>query len=148
MFKFQLAILMLVVLSSCSAMLPGSETDLFPNPGYGLTPEDPLGLHASFENEAAKKTAAYFNELRTPGGERLLLVAKSKVPNPNYKKPKIVLYNWITGEQINQGNGRFLVKYELASESGKDSLDIYVNHFIRKDPQIPGSLMRASERNY
>ena len=148
MFKFQLAILMLVVLSSCSAMLPGAETELFPGQVYGVTPEDPLSLHASFEKEATKKAEAYFNDLRTPEGEKLQLVGKTRVPNPNYKKPKIILYNWITGEQINQCNGRFLVKYQLATESGKDRVDIYVNHFIRKDPQIPDSLVLASQGSH
>ena len=145
MFKFQLAILLLVVLSSCSSLLPGAETKLFPGPDHGHSPEDPLSLQANFEKEALEKTTAYVKQLRTAGGEKLHLTGKTKVHNPGYKKPKIVLYNWITGEPINKGNGRFLVKYQLASESGKDSVDLYVNHFISRDPQIPGSLVMARE---
>jgi len=67
------------------------------------------------------------------------------VANPNFKKTKIILYNWISGEQINQGNGRFLVRYELESESGRDSLQLYVNHFIKGALLIPHSLFLADD---
>ena len=85
--------------------------------------------------------------LRTAEGEKLEVISKLKVDNPNYKKPKIVLYNWITGEQINHGNGRFLYRYELKSETGRNSLQLYVNHFIKGEPLIPDSLILADDIN-
>lgn len=144
MFKFQFAVLLLVVLSSCSAIhldegIPSR------NPEYGLSPEHPLALYSNFREAATEKTEEYLKGLRTAGGEKLRIVGRSKVPNPNYKAPKLVLYNWITGEQINQGNGSFLVRYELQSESGKDSLLLYVNHFVREEPLKPVSLVTADD---
>lgn len=38
--------------------------------------------------------------------------------------------------------------YRSEEESGKDRVDIYVNHFIRKDPQIPNSLVLASQGSH
>lgn len=127
--KTPFALLLLVLLTACSTTNLDYSLPNAIDARYGYSPELPLALPAQFKGEASKKTINFIEQLKTESGEPLKVVGASKVPNPQFKKPKLVLYNWITGEQINQGNGSFLMKYQLASETGKDSLELYVNHF-------------------
>lgn len=145
MFRFQFAVLLLVVLNACSTMNPDSIPGYSTDPVYGYSPDHPLSLHAGSAREASEKVEAYFSGLQTPDGERLRVTGKTRVENPNYKKPRIVLYNWITGEQINPGNGSFLVKYELSTDTGEAFREVYVNHFTREEPRVPHALISAPD---
>lgn len=142
--KPQLLILLLLVLTGCSTT-NFNQLPYTTHPDHGYTPLNPLTLNASFEEVASRKTAEFIDCLRSTRGEKLVIADKTKVPNPSYNKPKMVLYNWITGEQINQGNGRFLIKYQLQTETGNDTLYLYVNHFVRGQLEVPHSLVLAEE---
>lgn len=144
--KPMLVILLSWMLTGCSTTGFGDPLIFTTDPDYGYSPQEPLALYSPFEEESSRRTAELVQNLRTAKGEKLMIVDKTKVENPNYKEPRIVLYNWITGEQINQGNGRFLTRYELQSESGGDPLNLFVNHEVRGQLRIPGSLHLARDR--
>ena len=116
--KMQLLILLLVH-TGCSATRLDDGIPHSVDPNYGYSPHWPIALSSSFEEEASRKTADFLGSLRTANGENLEVVGKFKVANPNYRKPKIILYNWIAGEHINQGNGRFLIQYQLRPLNGR-----------------------------
>lgn len=138
-------ILMLLVLNACSASRFDPSLQYSTDPDYGYSPQEPLVLYTNFEEAASKKANKFFENLRTAKGEKLIVVEMTKVANPNYKKPTIVLYNWITDEQMNKGNGKFLIQYQLKSEGGTDSLQLYVNHFMKGSPLVPNSLFLADD---
>ena len=62
MFKFQFAVLLLFILSSCSS-IKFNEGIHATDPAYGYSPKHPIALYANFEEEASRKTAEYFNDL-------------------------------------------------------------------------------------
>src|SRR5690606_17435262 len=125
--KFTMAFLLMLGTNAYSQ----KELPLFKSaetPEVGLSPENPVIISTPYKQKTLKKTAYFLNGLRNENGEKLEVIEISKVPNPNFKKPDILLHNFITGEVINKGNGKFIKKFTLKSQNSGEIYELYVNN--------------------
>src|SRR5690606_34360554 len=103
--------------------------------------DDPIIINDRFQLQTMKKAEYFFNGLRTHQGEKLEVTKITEVPNPKFKKPAILIHNYITGEVINKGNGKFLKKVTVRAEDSGDIYEIYVNTNIKQDLQVPQAFL-------
>lgn len=117
-----------------------SEFPLFKSaktPDVGLSPENPVIINTPFKQRTLKKTAYFLKGLRTQSGEKLEVIEVTEIPNPNFKKPAILLHNFITGEVINKGNGKFIKKVTLKAQGSCEIYELYVNNHVKEDLLVP-----------
>ncbi|MEP6262780.1 MAG: hypothetical protein ABJ092_14485 [Gillisia sp.] len=107
------------------------------DPVTGLSAYSPIVIHTPYKHQTRKKAEYFFTGLRTRNGEKLQVTAIKDVPNPNFKKPKILLHNYITGEVINKGNGKFLKKVTLKSEESGEIYELFINTNIKDELLVP-----------
>ncbi len=117
-------------------------------PEYGLNPQNPVAVYTPYKLETSRKMKYFLKGLRTKGGVKLVVVQILSIPNPRYKKPAIVLHNFITGEIISKGNGELIKKVILRAENSDKFFELYVNHYIKADLEVPKSFTFKAPENY
>lgn len=117
-------------------------------PEHGFNPENPVAVCTPYKLKSSKKMDYFLEGLRTKNGEKLVVIDISSISNPNYKKPAILLHNFITGEVINKGNGRFLKKITLKEEKSDKTYELYVNNHIKENLRIPRVFSFQATENY
>jgi len=118
-----------------------STTDL----SYGYTAENPVAIKNADLNNSIGSSYYYLSRLRTEKENKLQLIQRYSVENPNYKKPTIALKNRFTGEPLNYGSGPILDLYILRPENETDTIKIYINPYLKGTVKIPSGLKFEKE---
>ncbi len=118
-----------------------STTDL----SYGYSDENPVPIKNADLNSSIGSSYYFLSRLRTEKGNKLKLIQRYSVENPNYKKPAIALQNRFTGEPLNYGTGPMLDCYILKAENESDTFRIYINPYLNGTPKIPCGLKFEKE---
>jgi len=144
-FTFILAIGL--ILTSCVVTNPKffSDTTLTEDPSYGYTAENPITIKNADLNNSIGSSYYYLSRLRTEKGNKLLLVQRFSVNNPNYNEPAIPLQNRYTGQPLTYGKGPLLDYYILLSENENDTIKLYINPYLKGKVNIPVGLKFEKE---
>lgn len=118
-----------------------STTDL----SYGYTAENPVAIKNADLNNSISSSYYYLSRLRSQKGNNLKLVQRFSVENPNYKKPVIALNNRFTGKPVSYGTGPILDLYILCPENEIDTINIYINPYLKGIVKIPSGLKFEKE---
>lgn len=108
---------------------------------YGYTAENPVAIKNGDLNNSIGSTYYYLSHLRTQKGNKLQLIMRYSVGNPNYKKPALALQNRYTGEPLSYGSGPLLDLYIFKPENETDTIRIYVNPYLKGTVKIPSGLI-------
>ena len=145
--KLRFSLLVGLLLTGCVVSNPkffstiDSTTDL----SYGYTAESPVAIkNADLENSIGS-SYYYLSRLRTGKGNKLQLIQRFSILNPNYKKPAIALQNRFTGEPLSYGSGPLLDLYILRPENETDTIKIYINPYLKGTVKIPSKLKFEKE---
>lgn len=140
--KLQFSLLIGLLLTGCAVSNPKyfsmieSTSDL----SYGYTAENPVAIKNADLNNSIGSSYYYLSRLRTNKGNKLQLIQRSSVDNPNYEKPKFALLNRYTGVPLSYGSGPILDLYILRPENEPDTIKIYINPYVKGIVKIPSGL--------
>lgn len=112
---------------------------------YGYTAENPVLIKNADLNNSIGSSYYFLSRLRTESGNKLQLIYRYSVENPNYKKPAVALENRYTGEPLNYGTGPFLDLYILKPENEADTFKIYINPYLKGTVKVPAGLKFEQE---
>jgi len=131
-----------LLLLSCSVSNPKFFSGICTtqDPSYGYTPENPVTIKNGDLYKSIGSSYYYLSHLRTENGNKLMLVRRSSVENPNYRKPAVQLQNRYTGRPLSYGTGPLLDCYILVPENEKDTIKLYVNPYLKGEVRIPKGL--------
>jgi len=139
-------LILFLLLANLFSMCAVKNTKLFSlvepstDPTYGYTAENPITIKNADLGNSINSCYYYLSRLRTPDNNRLLLIQRFSVGNPNYEKPAIALQNRYTGRPLNYGTGPLLDLYILRPENKQDTIKIYINPYLRGPIRIPVGL--------
>jgi len=145
--KLRFSLLIGLLLTGCVVSNPKffsmieSTTDL----SYGYSAENPVAIKNADLNNSIGSSYYYLSRLRTGKGNKLQLIQRFSVENPNYKKPAIALQNRYTGEPMSYGTGPILDLYILKPENESDTIKIYINPYLKGIVKIPSGLKFEKE---
>ena len=136
-----------LLLTSCVVSNPKffSETIQTEDQSYGYTPENPITIKNADLYNCIGSSYYYLSRLRTEKGDKLQLVRRFSVKNPNYKKPAIPLQNRFTGQPLNHGTGPLLDYFILLPENENDTIELYINPYLKGEVKIPVGLKFEKE---
>ncbi len=139
----------LIVLSFSGCVIKNqkffSTVDPSLDPTYGYTAENPVTIKNADLGSSIESSYYFLSRLRTSEGNKLKLIIRYSIGNPNYKKPPIALVNRFTGEPLNYGTGPLLDKYILKPENELDTIKIYINPYLKGIVKIPKGLKFEKE---
>lgn len=118
-----------------------STTDL----SYGYTAENPVTIKNAGLYNSIGSSYYYLSHLRSGSGNKLKLVERFSVGNPNYKEPAIALHDLYTGRPTSYGTGPLLDLYILSPENESDTIVIYINPYLKGIVKIPSGLTFEKE---
>ena len=135
------------ILTSCVVSNPKffSATTQTEDPSYGYTSENPIAIKNADLNNSIGSSYYYLSRLRTEKGNKLKLVQRYSVSNPNYKEPAIPLINRYTGQPLSYGSGPLLDFYILLPENENDTIELYINPYLKGEIKIPVGLKFENE---
>jgi len=130
---------MAVLLTNCVVSNPKFFSKVNPteDPSYGYTKENPVTIKNADLGTSIGSSYYYISRLRTEKGNKLKLLMRFSVKNPNYEKPKIQLQNRFTGEYLNYGRGSLLDLYILKPQHENDTIKLYVNPYLKGVIRVP-----------
>ena len=133
-----LLIVISLILTSCVVNNPKyfANVTSIDDPSYGYTPENPITIKNGDFLNSIRSSQYYISKLRTEKGNKLKLIQRYSVVNPNYKEPAVPLINRYTGQPLN-GNGPILDLYILVPEQETDTIKLYINPYKKGDVKIP-----------
>jgi hypothetical protein len=115
------------------------------DPSYGYSAENPVTIKNADLNNSIGASYYYLSRLRTEKGNKLELIQRFSIGNPNYKKPAIPLQNRFTGQPLNYGTGPLLDLYILKPINQNDTIKLYVNPYLKGKVKIPVGLKFEKE---
>ena len=137
-----------LLLASCVASNPKffANVQRTDDPSYGYTAANPVTIKNADLGNSINSSYYYLSRLRTEKGNKLQLIMRYSVGNPNYKKPAInVTKNIYTGEPLSYGTGPLLDLYILKPENENDTIKLYINPYLKGDIKIPSGLRFEKE---
>ncbi|MGQ1945489.1 hypothetical protein ACT3CD_00125 [Geofilum sp. OHC36d9] len=136
-----------LLLTSCIVSNPKFFANAYPSedPTYGYTPENPIMIKNADLNNSMGSSYYYLSRLRTEKGNKLQLIQRFSVSNPNYVKPAIPLTNRYTGQPLNYGTGPILDYYILMPENETDTVKLYINTYLKGEVKVPVGLTFENE---
>jgi len=136
-----LLIVISLILTSCVVSNPKyfANVTSIEDSSYGYTAENPIKIKNGDLNNSIRSSYYYISKLRTEKGNKLKLIQRYSVVNPNYKEPAVPLINRYTGQPLN-GNGPILDVYILVPEHETDTIKLYINPYKKGDVKIPVGL--------
>lgn len=146
-YKLTLYVLLIIIMTGCVVTNPKffSETVSTDDPTYGYTPENPVAIKNADLNNSIGSSYYYISRLRTQKGNKLELIQRFSVDNPNYKKPAVPLTNRYTGQPLSYGTGPLLDYYILIPENEKDTINLYINPYLKGEIRVPVGLKFEKE---
>jgi hypothetical protein len=115
------------------------------DPSYGYTAENPVTIKNADLKNSIGSSYYFLSRLRTEKGNKLELIQRYTISNPNYKKPTIKLQNRFTGQPLSYGNGPLLDFYILIPENESDTIELYINPYLKGEVKIPVGLKFEKE---
>jgi hypothetical protein len=112
---------------------------------YGYTAENPITIKNADLNSSINSSYYFLSQLRSNKGNRLEIIRRYSVDNPNYKKPAVPLVNRYTGEPLNYGTGPFLDYYLLKAVDESDTIKLYINPYYKGEIKVPVGLKFEKE---
>jgi len=85
----------------------------------------------------SNKYVSILSRLRTEKGNKLRLIERYSVGNPNYKKLVAPLTVRYPERDLNYRNGPLLDLYILKPENENDTIKIYINPYLKGEIKIP-----------
>lgn len=136
-----------IILTSCVVSNPKFFSESLPtdDPTYGYTPENPITIKNADLNNSIGSSYYYLSRLRTKKGNRLELIQRFSVNNPNYIKPAVPLTNRYTGQPLSYGTGPLLDYYILIPKNEIDTIELYINPYLKGEISIPVGLKFENE---
>ena len=137
-----------LLLISCTVSNPKFFSEAMPaeDPSYGYTPENPVPIKNGDLYKSIEASYYFLSRLRTEKGNKLRLVQRFSVENPNYKKPAVPLQNRYTGQPLNYGTGPLLDYYILLPENEDDTIKLYINPYLKGEVKVPKGLKFEKEK--
>jgi len=148
MFKMnRLFLLFGLLLAGCVISNPKFFSEIEPTTdlSYGYTAENPVKIKNADLNNSIGSSYYYLSRLRTEKGNKLQLIERFSVANPDYQEPAIPLQNRYTGQPLNYGTGPLLDLFILTPENEPDTIKIYINPYIKGVVKIPCGLRFEKE---
>ena len=138
----RLFLLVGLLLAGCAISNPKYFSEIEPTTdlSYGYTAENPVKIKNADLNNSIGSSYYYISRLRTEKGNKLQLIERFSVANPNYKEQSILLQNRYTGQPLSYGTGPLLDLYILIPENEPDTIKIYINPYIKGVIKIPYGL--------
>jgi hypothetical protein len=115
------------------------------DPSYGYTAENPVTIKNADLGNSINSSYYYLSRLRTEKGNKLQLIMRYSVENPNFKEPIIPLTNRYTGVPLNYGKGPLLDLYILKPVNENDTIRLYINPYSKGVVKIPYGLEFENE---
>ena len=145
--KLGISLLVGLFLTGCSVSNPKffSKIEQTNDVTYGYTIENPVAIKNGDLSNSIASSYYYLSRLRTEKGNKLQIIQRFSVGNPNFKKPSIILQNRYTMEPISYGTGPLLDLYILKPENEPDTIRIYINPYIKGAVKIPYGLTFEKE---
>ena len=131
-----------LILTSCAVSNPKffANVTSTEDPSYGYTAENPITIKNADLNNSIGSAYYYLSKLRTEKGNKLQLVQRYSVDNPNYKEPAVPMTNRYTGQPLSYGTGPILDFYILVPENETDTVKIYINPYQKGEVKVPVGL--------
>jgi hypothetical protein len=129
-------------LTGCAVSNPKFFTSVLPTTDttYGYTAQNPVTIKNADLQNSIGSSYYFLSRLRTENGNKLQLIQRYSVNNPNYNQPAVQLQNRYTGMPLNYGSGPLLDLYILKAENETDTIKIYINPYFKGDVKIPAGL--------
>jgi hypothetical protein len=106
---------------------------------YGYTDQNPVKMKKGNQQKSIGYSIDFLKSLRTEDNQKLELVQRFTVDDPNYVRPKTHLTNRYTGMPLS-GKLELLDKYCLVTTEKRDTLTIYVDIYNKGELKIPKGL--------
>lgn len=142
-----LPIAIALILTGCAINNPRFFSAIEPTAdlSYGYTAENPVLIKNFDLKNSIGSSYYYITRLRTEEGDKLQMVQKFSVANPNYKEPAIPIRNIYTSQPLSYGNGPLLDLYILVSEHKVDTFEIFIIPYVKGEIKIPYGLQFEKE---
>ena len=136
-----------LIITGCAVKNPRFFSSIEPTSDktYGYTAENPVNIKNGDLNNSIGSSYYYLSRLRTMKGNRLQLIQRFSVENPNYRKPSLPMQNRYSGQQLSYGTGPLLDLYLLKPENEIDTIKIYINPYLKGEIKIPYGLIFIKE---
>lgn len=146
-YKLTLYFSLVIILTGCVVTNPKFFSETLPtdDPTYGYAPENPVAIKNADLNSSIGSSYYYLSRLRSEKGNKLELIKRSSVSNPNYKNPTAPVTNRYTGQPLSYGGGPFLDYYTLLPKNEKDTIKIYINPYLKGKIRVPVGLKFEKE---
>jgi hypothetical protein len=125
----QILIILAIVLTGCAVSNSRFFASVEPaaDPTYGYTAENPVPIKSGDLGRSIGSSYYYLSRLRTDCGNKLQLIMRFSIPNPDYQK------------------GPLLDLYMLHPENELDTIRIYVNPYFKGEIKAPHGLKFVQE---
>ena len=106
---------------------------------YGYTATNPLKMKKGNQGKSIGYSIEFLKSLRTADNQKLELIQRFTVDDPNRVRPKTQLTNRYTGMTLSGKTG-LLDKYNFVTTGKRDTLTIYVDIYNKGELKIPKGL--------
>lgn len=106
---------------------------------FGYTAENPVKLKKGNQEKSIENTHKFLGGLKTTDNQTLILLARSSVRNPGYKKPVIQITDRTTGMPLS-GKLAMLDKCIFITSNTKDTVTLYVDIYNKGELFLPVGL--------
>jgi hypothetical protein len=117
-----------------------SNTEPSTDATYGYTEKNPITIKNADLSNSINSCYYYLSRLRTSDNQKLLLIQRYSIDNPDFREPAITLQNRYTGQILNNGTGPLLDLYILTPEDKSDTIKLYINPYLKSQIKIPMGL--------
>lgn len=106
---------------------------------YGYIDKNPLKMKKGNQQKSISYSIHFLKSLITEDNQKLELIQRFTVDDPNYARPKTQLTNRYTGMPLS-GNLGLLDKYFFFTTEKKDTVIIYIDIYNKGELKIPKGL--------
>ncbi|WP_289054116.1 hypothetical protein [Carboxylicivirga marina] len=138
-------LLLACFLTSCAVSNPKFFADITKSEddSYGYSAENPITIKNGDLEKSINSSYYFISRLLTAKGNKLQIVARASVKNPNYNtKASKLTY---AGQPISYGDGPLLDRYIMVPENESDTFKIYINPYMKGEIKIPKGLVFKNE---
>ncbi|ARS35650.1 hypothetical protein [Pontibacter actiniarum] len=115
------------------------------DPSYGYTAENPIAIKNTDLSSSVNSSYYFLSQLRSSNGNKLEIIRRYSVDNPNYTKAAAPVVNQHTGAPLSYGTGPFLDFYMLKPVNEADTIKLYINPYHKGEIKVPVGLQFEKE---